>query len=75
MVKYNFYAIPNGNALKFGSVWILYPEVSEFGFYPLKFEIVWILHFDILEFGFYFLNFRGFWILLPKVWECLDFTS
>ena len=25
--------------LKFGAVWILYPEVSEFGIYPLKFGV------------------------------------
>ena len=55
--------------LKFRGVWILHPEVSEFGSYPLKFEGVWILHLDILKFGFYSLNFRGFSILLPKVWS------
>ena len=54
-------------------VWILPPEVSEFGFYPLKFGGVWILQLDILEFGFYS-NFRGVWISLAKVLECLDFT-
>jgi len=27
--------------LKFGSVWVLHPEVSEFGFYPLK-EDKWL---------------------------------
>ena len=52
MVKYNFYAIPNGNALKFGGVWILYPEISEFRIYLMKFGSVWILHFNVLKFEF-----------------------
>ena len=50
--------------LKFGDVWILHPEISNFGFYPLKFRSVWILHPDVLEFRFY----------PPKVWGYLDFT-
>ena len=25
--------------LKFGAVWILHPETSEYGFYPLKFGV------------------------------------
>ena len=52
MVKYNFYAIPNGNALKFGGVWILYPEISEFRIYLMKFGSVWILHLNVLKFEF-----------------------
>ena len=35
--------------LKFGCDWILHPEISEFGFYPLKFEV----------FGFYTLTFQN----------------
>ena len=45
--------------LKFGGVWILYPEVLEFRFYYLKFGSVWILHPNVLEIGFYPLKFRG----------------
>ena len=52
MVEYNFYAIPNSNALKFGSVWILYPEVSEFRIYLMKFGSVRILHLNVLKFEF-----------------------
>ena len=37
--------------LKFECVWILHPEVSEFGFYTLKFESVWIVHLDVSKFG------------------------
>ena len=44
--------------LKFGGVWILYPEVSKFKLYPVKFWGVWILHHDVSKFGFYPLNFR-----------------
>ena len=32
--------------LKFGGVWILYLEISEFEFYPMMFGDVWILHSD-----------------------------
>ena len=35
--------------LNFGCVWILYLEISEFGFYPLKFGM----------FGFYTLTFQN----------------
>ena len=60
--------------LKFWGFWILHPEISEFGFYPLKFRSVWILHLNVLKFTFYSLNFTSFWILLSKIWGCLDFT-
>ena len=43
--------------LKFSSDYILYPEVSKFGFYPLKFGDVWILHPNVSEFGFHPLYF------------------
>ena len=38
--------------LKFKSVWILYFEISEFGFYPLKFEVFrfYTLTFQNLDF-------------------------
>ena len=49
--------------LKFRDIWILYPELSEFGFYLLKFGV----------FGFYTQRCK-IWILLPKVWKYLDFT-
>ena len=43
--------------LKFGDVWILHLEISEYGFYHLKFEDVWILHLKVSEYGFYYLKF------------------
>ena len=40
--------------LKFGDVWILHFEVSEFEFYLLKkFGRVWILYPNVSEFGFF----------------------
>ena len=52
--------------LEFGGVWILHPEILEFGFYPLKFRSVWSLHIDILKFGINPLKFGCVWILHPK---------
>jgi len=51
--------------LKFGGDWILYPKVSEFGFYSLKFGDVWILYPGVSEFGFYplYLGVFGFYFL------------
>lgn len=54
-------------SLKFGSVWILNPEISKFRFYHLNFESICILYLDISKFWFYHLKFRGVWI------NCLKF--
>ena len=43
--------------LKFESVWILHPKVSEFGFYIPKFGGVWILNSQI----------EGVWILNSQI--------
>ena len=32
--------------------WILHPEISKSGFYPLTFYGIWILHPNVSEFGF-----------------------
>ena len=53
--------------LKFESVWILHPKVSEFRFYSLKFWSVWILDLDVSEFGFYIPKFGGIWILNSQI--------
>ena len=49
--------------LKFGSVWILHPKISEFEFYPPEVLGIWILHPSVSEFGFYFQKFRSVWTL------------
>ena len=54
--------------LKFRDVWILHPEILEFGFYPLKFRGIWILYQEISEFGvfeFYTINCNPY-TLTPK---------
>ena len=54
--------------LKFSGDWILHPEISEFGFYPLKFVMFrfYILKFQNLDFTPYILEVFGFYSL--KFW-------
>ena len=44
---YNIFDILQITPLKFGSDWILHPEILKFGFYPLKFSDVWISHSNV----------------------------
>ena len=60
--------------LSFGDVWILHPEVSEFGVYLLKFRVFGFCT-NVSEFGFCSLKFESVWILHPQILKLLSVKS